>query len=825
MGNLSSHPSDQEHNESPENFDTSRMAMEVPSSSPKSIKKSKRELQPDGSTTSKRKRKALSNATNDQNKAVAAPNSPQSSPHNASTARPAKRKKVTEPKQKQTPSRKAETAKQKPNDAPMRDAAPDPQPVENGGSNGVPRKPIKESSTPEAGTEEGRAASTPGPAQEESKASDGASENPTGQGEFKKGKRGEDASKGKEGKLVGFFTAEEVKKLEKFKLKLCTTHGISNDTFDLMVQHSERDKSTPFPCHADVITKPTFWKEVYQIIPNRDKRSVYRFMRRHFQCSAQKPHHWTHEQDDELILLHNRHGPKWAYIAKMIGRSDDDVVQRWKNRLEHRRTMNRGPWSEVEVRALQEHLQFSWTAMKEIGHDVGRDIYEMDESLIAWGQVSNKMNNCRSRQQCADKWRKVRRKVLAQRTKGNPDAFYDPVVETKPPKRRSKSRSIAAPQSQSDKQFKSAEFVNSDEDSDEGMTETPSVDQSTAKTSEGSSPEPLKPASSKARSHKASDKSDSDSSESESEDESDSDATSSGAGIKSENRSSSDSGDRPLKPKKKEPLVANGLSQQTKHASNTAANKAKATKVSTSRQQESPAQQKRKRSPVVSSESESESESEDSEDSESRSPPRKRVSKPTLKASPTLKPQEKTRKADTSSDDESDDSSASDSESRLSPKKVPVATGKVEESDDQSRRPSVRQGLAKTHKSQTQIEPPRVKSSGSPDDSDGDSDDASSDDSDSSDSVSNDDKPAKSSKHRQQAASATSARKSEKPSAQPAKKADMKRPKIAKSAPADSSDTSSSDDDKSGQSRNTKTDSGSESETDSSESDESGSDS
>ncbi|RAL00687.1 MYB DNA-binding domain protein [Aspergillus ibericus CBS 121593] len=824
MGNSSSQPADQEQNGTPENFDTSRMAIDVPSSSPKSIKRSNRESQPDGSTTSKRKRKALSNATNDQNRAAAAPNSPQSPPHNSSTARPAKRKKVTEPKQKQTQSRKAETAKQKPNDAPLRDAAPAPQTLEIEGSNGVSHNTLKESSTPEAGTDEGKAASSE-PAQDDSeaklaKASDEASENPTAQGEFKKGKRGVDASKGKEGKLVGFFTAEEVKNLEKFKLHFCTTHGVSSDTFDLMVQHSERDKSTPFPCHADVITKPAFWKEVYEIIPNRDKRSVYRFMRRHFQCSAQKPHHWTHEQDDELILLHKRHGPKWAYIAKMIGRSDDDVVQRWKNRLEHRRTMNRGPWSEVEVRALQEHLQSSWTAMKETGHDVGRDIYEMDESLIAWGLVSNKMNNCRSRQQCADKWRKVRRKVLAQRTKGNPDAFYDPVVETKPPKRRSKSRSIAPPQSQSDKQFKSAEFVNSDDDSEEEMTETPSVD----RTSEGSSPQPSKPAHSKARSHEASDKSDSDSSDSE--DESDSDAISSGVGIKSENRTPSESDDGPSKPKQKETLATNGLSPQRKRAPNGSANKGKATKASSSQQQGSPVQQKRKRSPVASSESGSESESEDSEESASRSPPSKRVSKPTSKASHAVKPQEKTRKADTSSDssseeDESDDSSASDSKSRSSSKKAPITTAKLEENDDQSRRSSAKQGLAKPHKVQAQMESPRIKRSSSSDDSDSDSD-ASSDDS--SDSVSSENKPAKSSKRHQQAASASTARKPEKPSARFDRKADVKHPKSAKSSTADSSDTSSSDEDESGQSKNTKTDSGSQSETDSSESSESGSD-
>ncbi|RAH42048.1 MYB DNA-binding domain protein [Aspergillus brunneoviolaceus CBS 621.78] len=272
---------------------------------------------------------------------------------------------------------------------------------------------------------------------------------------------------------TGFFSPDEIQKLEAFKLDFCTSNGVEADTFDMMVQHSVRDGQEQWPVHTDIITKTEFWQKIYETIPDRDKRSVYRFMRRHFQCSSQKPHHWTHEQDEELITLHRLHGAKWAYIAKMIGRSDDDVVQRWKNRLQHRRTMNRGPWSEQEVQAMMDVLQEVWHTMKATGVEVGQDVYELDEVYIAWGVVSDKMNNCRSRQQCADKWRKLRAKVLNQRSKENPDAFHDSaVVKKSDGSRRSKSRAVSTPQQKPNTKFKSQEFVESEvEESEEEENE------------------------------------------------------------------------------------------------------------------------------------------------------------------------------------------------------------------------------------------------------------------------------------------------------------------------------------------------------------------
>ncbi|OXV08642.1 hypothetical protein Egran_03594 [Elaphomyces granulatus] len=224
--------------------------------------------------------------------------------------------------------------------------------------------------------------------------------------------------------LTGFFSPEEVHAFERYKVDFCNLNGLSSSMFDELVQHSAHDKSN-FPCPPSITTKKQFWQNIYATAPNRDRRSVYRFMRRHFQPSAQEPHKWTPEQDEELVELHELYGPRWAKIAKELGRSQDDVVQRWKNQVKDRDTMRRGPWSEEEVRLLQEALTLARNAGITAGYEVGKDIYELDESFIGWGVVSDYIQNTRSRKQCADKWRKIKRSVLRRRAKGNPNATYE----------------------------------------------------------------------------------------------------------------------------------------------------------------------------------------------------------------------------------------------------------------------------------------------------------------------------------------------------------------------------------------------------------------
>ncbi|KAL5343435.1 hypothetical protein BJX70DRAFT_354165 [Aspergillus crustosus] len=208
---------------------------------------------------------------------------------------------------------------------------------------------------------------------------------------------------------VGAFNPAEVEALEAFKIEFCNSNGCTAMTFDLMVQHG-RVGAFPTP---NGVNKLKFWKEARDVLPNRDKRSIYRFMKRHFLVPGQKPHEWTEEQDDELVVLYHQHGPKWVHIAEQLGRGSDDVVQRWKNHLEHRDTMKVGVWTEAELDALKKTMRSVWEKLGAEGYDVGRHPFELDESLISWGQVSAGLQHSRSRQQCADKWRRMKQNAFA----------------------------------------------------------------------------------------------------------------------------------------------------------------------------------------------------------------------------------------------------------------------------------------------------------------------------------------------------------------------------------------------------------------------------
>ncbi|KAJ5773623.1 hypothetical protein N7457_008519 [Penicillium paradoxum] len=277
-----------------------------------------------------------------------------------------------------------------------------------------------------------------------------------------KGVRGS-RTREKDNLKIGFYTPDEVQKIEAYKVNFCTMHGISSILFDEMVQHSERGGSGDFPVTSEVITKSDFWNEIYALVPDRDRRSVYRFMRRHFQASAQKAHDWSQEQDEELIELHAKHGAKWAYIGKLIGRSDDDVTQRWKNKLEHQGTMKQGAWSEEETNIFLKAVESSWITMKQmLSETAGKDFYELDERLVVWGNISKEMGHTRSRQQCADKWRKIVKQVMTTRANGQPDAVYDPKVA---------ARKSANWNTRLEGQRKSSQYVKEDSD-DEGTTAT-----------------------------------------------------------------------------------------------------------------------------------------------------------------------------------------------------------------------------------------------------------------------------------------------------------------------------------------------------------------
>lgn len=213
----------------------------------------------------------------------------------------------------------------------------------------------------------------------------------------------------------GFFTEEEALAMENFKAEFCSSHSISPDVFNEFIQRRARGR-VRFLLPQGSIRKQRFWDYIYAVLPKRKRTPIVRFMRRNFPSTDQSSQKWTTEQENELAALFDKMGPRWVHIAKRLGRTPDDVTQRWKNRVEHRATQNEGLWSSEECEELEEALEKCRTLLREEGKDVGSDLYSLDEALIGWGRISDMIGNKRTRQQCADKWRRIRRKVFKNRS-------------------------------------------------------------------------------------------------------------------------------------------------------------------------------------------------------------------------------------------------------------------------------------------------------------------------------------------------------------------------------------------------------------------------
>ncbi|OKL60765.1 hypothetical protein UA08_04276 [Talaromyces atroroseus] len=282
------------------------------------------------------------------------------------------------------------------------------------------------------------------------------------------------------GKKTGWFSPEEVRTLENFKVEFCNRHGITPEVFDASVQSSLKNKGGIFEMNYPPMTYNEFWKAICELIPDRDRRSTTRFMRRHFQSGEKKPHQWAAEDDDELERLHQKYGTKWAQIAKEMQRTHDDVVQRWKNKVEHRSTMKEGSWAKDEIDRLLEAIEATYKVHVDQGDKkkVGKDIYEMDDQYISWGAISDRLGNTRSRQQCADRWRKIRRAVKYLRARGDKNAVF---THNLPRKKRTPPSHLA---------FKSAERVKQSSDEEQSSSSDSSDSESDgASDSSDTSPE------------------------------------------------------------------------------------------------------------------------------------------------------------------------------------------------------------------------------------------------------------------------------------------------------------------------------------------------
>ncbi|KAK2779462.1 RNA polymerase I enhancer binding protein [Emmonsiellopsis sp. PD_33] len=206
--------------------------------------------------------------------------------------------------------------------------------------------------------------------------------------------------------VSGRYSAAEVAAVEEFKTKFCEEHRCSGDDFGKMVQAPQ---SGPFPCP---VTGPEFWAGIYAVVPGRRPRDVQRYMRSRYAATSQKPRIWTREQDDELAVLHATHGSDFAKIARILGRTRDDVNTRFRKHVQYRDTKKTGPWSGEECVDLEAAV-LKWRD-EQIAEpstaSLSRDIYQVDPNDILWTRVSEILGFTRTREQCSSKWKVLREK-------------------------------------------------------------------------------------------------------------------------------------------------------------------------------------------------------------------------------------------------------------------------------------------------------------------------------------------------------------------------------------------------------------------------------
>ena len=192
---------------------------------------------------------------------------------------------------------------------------------------------------------------------------------------------------------VGQFRDDEIEALENFKQNFCEEYGVSEGQFNDCMNLT---KGTRWPNGLE-FTKKVMFREFFQVLPLRDNKSMLRYKDRKWRNRLEEPNSWTAEQDDELFQMVSTRGKKWAAIAQDLGRSYDEVHQRWKNKLQNRDQMRQGDWSAREVDTLRAAVN---EALEKLGPEAGTED-------VSWEGISRAMSYGRSAQQCSNKWRKL----------------------------------------------------------------------------------------------------------------------------------------------------------------------------------------------------------------------------------------------------------------------------------------------------------------------------------------------------------------------------------------------------------------------------------
>jgi hypothetical protein len=210
------------------------------------------------------------------------------------------------------------------------------------------------------------------------------------------------------GESRGPFTEREKVKLTRFKRRFCNDHSISEFEFNKLMTLLGRRDGSDWP-NPDV-TKTGLRDMFYDVLPDRNKKSMNRYRERYFQ-NVEQDTEWTEKHINELRSLVKEKGRKWVEIAEVLGRTQDSVYQKWKNRIRQGDAQRFDRWEEEEIQALILAVKQCKTAA-----GVAQDISSDDR--VNWTSVSDLLGKRRNAQQCSTFWKRVYRKREEAKARG-----------------------------------------------------------------------------------------------------------------------------------------------------------------------------------------------------------------------------------------------------------------------------------------------------------------------------------------------------------------------------------------------------------------------
>ena len=211
-------------------------------------------------------------------------------------------------------------------------------------------------------------------------------------------------------KKGGMFTKAESQQIYSFRDAYCAEHSMTHAQFA-----TERIQAN---AHNNAKLSE-FWSEVEAVLPYRNRQAIQKFCRRQFHLFAKRGT-WTEEEDQQLRDAVELKGKSWTAVGEICERLPEDCRDRYRNHTYQAEARNNQAWTDAESRDLCQAVGECIYLLREdrrhrkqlgIESDVDADSQDerfIDEKLINWTVVSERMKGSRSRIQCSYKWKAMK---------------------------------------------------------------------------------------------------------------------------------------------------------------------------------------------------------------------------------------------------------------------------------------------------------------------------------------------------------------------------------------------------------------------------------